>query len=103
MIVLSALGSAKTEVSNGFVEVCKYGFVTYKDLLFGIAIGMFLAWGYHFFIGNRLLKKSYETLLKAKDETISAYKALVLERLEKVDVDPKSEGFFKKVKNFFKN
>jgi len=102
MLILDSVSTAKTEVTVGFQELLKWGFLTYRDFLFGIVVGMFLAWIYHYFLGHRNLKLSYQELIKAKEETIVAYKTLIYERLDKVEVDEKNSAFYKKVKNFFK-
>jgi hypothetical protein len=79
-----------------------YGFNTYKDFLFGLIIGMFVGWIYHRFIGTYTLKQSYKQLLNAKDETLTAYKALISERLEKIEVAEQGKTFFKNLKKFFR-
>lgn len=79
-----------------------YGFTTYRDFLFGLIIGLFVAWVYHRFVGSYNLRKSYEKLLSGKDETISAYRALVSERLDKLNTPQFDKSFFKKLKQFFR-
>ena len=103
MILLETITDGlKTNVTTGFKDICEYGFKTYKDIIFGIIIGLVFGWAYHLLIGNRALEKSYKNIIEAKDETINAYKALVLERLEKVQVEKHHEAFYKKIKAFFK-
>lgn len=60
----------------------EYGFETYKDFLFGLFVGLFVAWIYHRFIGTYNLRQSYNVLLRGKDETIQDNKALILDKCQ---------------------
>lgn len=79
-----------------------YGFTTYRDFVFGLIIGIMVAWVYHRFLGLRNLRESYRVLLAGKDETISALKSLVAEKMDRIQVEPKDKAFFKRMKVFFK-
>ena len=54
-------------------------------------------------IGSKNLRDSHKILIKAKDEVIAAYRALVSERLESITVEQKDKSFFKKIRDFFRN
>lgn len=84
------------------VKVFGYGYENYRDIIFGLLFGMFVAWMYHKFIGNKNLKSSYERLLKSKDETINALKEVIDARLSDIRVDNKHESFFARVRQYFK-
>ena len=79
-----------------------YGFHYYRDFIFGLLIGLIIAWFYHKYIGNKNLKDSYERLLKAKDETLNSYKEIIGGRLAQADVEKKDKDFFNRLKKFFR-
>lgn len=93
-----------TETINEHLEdLLNYGFQHYKDFLFGLSCGLFIAWVYHRFIGIRALKDSYKKVIDSKDDYITTLKAVILERLEDVQVDVKDKTFISKLKNVFKS
>ena len=96
----------QSTVKKSFFDHCvdnlNYGFDHYKDFLFGLLLGMFIAWLYHRFLGNRNLRKSYQMLVDAKQETIDALKIVVADRLENVTVDKKEKEFFRRIQKFFR-
>lgn len=96
------MDSARQTIWDNIEGVIQYGFETYKDFVFGLIIGLFVAWIYHRFLGSYSLRKSYEKLLSGKDETIAAYRALVSERLDKMKTPEYDKDFFKKIKKFFR-
>jgi uncharacterized membrane protein (DUF106 family) len=81
------MGNAKLSFWDGVQQNMEYGFNAYRDLLFGFIIGITFAWLYHRFIGSKNLRDSHKILIKAKDEVIAAYRALVSERLESITVE----------------
>ena len=85
-----------------FDENLSYGFAHYKDFLFGLIVGLFIAWAYHKYIGNKTIKNSYERLLKSKDETLNAYKEIIGGRLSGIDVEKKDKDFFDRLRKFFR-
>lgn len=93
---------AKKSIFENIQGTIQYGFDTYKDFVFGLIIGLFLGWAYHRLLGSYSLRRSYEKLLSSKDDTIAAYKALVSERLDKMDTPEYDRNFFKKIKQFFR-
>lgn len=84
-------------------QVLVYGYENYKDFILGLLVGLFVAWLYHKFIGNRNLKSSYERLLTGKDETITALKEVIGGKLAGVQVDKKSAEFFARIRKFFRS
>lgn len=95
--------NAKQSFWDCVYRVIQYGFNTYKDFIFGLIIGIVVAWVYHRFVGNKNLRDSYKILIKSKEETIEAYKLLVSEKLDKITVDQKDKAFFKRIKDYFKH
>lgn len=92
------MGTLKQFLKNNL----SYGFGHYKDFIFGLLIGLIVAWFYHKYIGNRMLKRSYERLLLSKDETINAYKEVIGGRLAQIDVEKKDKDFFNRLKKMFR-
>ncbi len=90
------------KIKEFFDQNLSYGFTHYKDFLFGLAVGLFIAWIYHKYIGNKNLKTSYERLLKSKEETINAYKEIIGGRLSGLEVEKKDKDFFDRVRKFFR-
>lgn len=94
------------EIAKSFFDGCltilAKGFHKYDDFLFGLVIGLGIAWLYNELLGNRRLRQSHKTVLKAKDEIIKAQKRIIYEKLEMVKVDKKSKNFFDKIKVCFK-
>lgn len=89
-------------IKKYFGDTIAYGFEYYKNFLFGLIIGLFIAWFYHKYIGNRSLKKSYENLLSAKEDTINAYKEIIGGRLLTVEVEKKDKEWFSRLRKFFR-
>jgi hypothetical protein len=89
-------------VNNDFNHLMTYGFEHYKDFLFGLFIGLIIAWFYHRFIGMKALKDSYKKTIDSKDEFIDTLKIAILERLEDVQVEAKDKSFISRLKNIFK-
>lgn len=94
------------ETRKTFLELVQnnieYGFQTYRDFVFGLLVGLFVAWMYHRFLGSYSLRKSYEERLAGKNETIDAYRALLNERLSKMDTPQYDKALFKRLKQFFR-
>ncbi len=80
-----------------------WGLNEYGVLTYGVLLGVFITWFYHRFLGTRLLRKSYERTIVGKNETIDAYKMLLLERLNKIKIDREDLGIIKSLKRFFKS
>jgi uncharacterized membrane protein (DUF106 family) len=89
-------------VKEFFDVILTYGFDHYKDFIFGLIIGLFIAWIYHKYIGNKSLKNSYERLLQSKDDTIAALKEIIGGKLAGIEVEKKDKPFFDKIKRFFR-
>jgi hypothetical protein len=88
---------------NGYIEkIISAGFDKYKDFLFGLIVGLTIAYFYNKLVGNKALKDSYEKTIKSKDEYINLCKVLVSERLKDIQVDAKDKQFFARLKKFFK-
>jgi len=90
------------EIRKFISDILSYGNAQYRDLILGLLLGLFLAWIYHKYIGNRNLKTSYENLLKSKEETIDAYKEIIGGRLASVEVEKKDKEWFFRLKKFFR-
>lgn len=90
------------EIKKFLKDILSYGFAQYKDLILGLLLGLFLAWIYHKYIGNRNLKTSYEKLLKSKEETIDAYKEIIGGRLAGIEVEKKDKEWFTRLRKFFR-
>lgn len=88
---------------NELIENCAISqFLKHGDFVFGLIIGILIAYFYHRFLGLRSIKKSYETLLQAKNETIEAYSEMIGEKLGKIQVNKVDKYFFKKLKEYFR-
>lgn len=87
---------------NDVGEILINTFIEHKDLLLGIIIGIFLIIIYNKFIGLYALKKSYERVIKEKDDHIDSLKTIVYERLEAVTSDTLEPKLFRNIKRYFK-
>jgi len=94
------------EVKEGFIEIMieliKEKTELYGDFIFGMMVATSLWLIYHRFVGIRNIKKSYELRIESKNETISALKKLVYEKLDKIDVpELNQKGILGKIKKSF--
>ena len=95
------------EVKEGFTDIMlnliKDKTDLYSDFIFGMIIATALWIIYHRFVGVRAIKKSYEDRINAKNETISALRIIVSERLDQVEVIQDTKNtIFAKIKRSFK-
>lgn len=72
------------------------------SLISGIIIGMIVSSLYNKFIGERKLTKSYDNVIKSKDEHIESLKKAIYDKLKLVQVDKKDKSFFDKLLRYFK-
>ena len=95
-----------TNIGDNFLDnalkVVNEKFEYYDDFIFGIILASSLVLIYHRFVGFYFVKKSYETRLQGKDETIKALQLLVYERLDKIEVEEMNSGIWAKIKRSFK-
>jgi uncharacterized membrane protein (DUF106 family) len=93
---------ATKTINDGIEKVVSNGIDKYGDFLFGLVVGLTIAYFYNKLIGRKALKDSYEKLIEGKDEYISLCKNLVLERLKDIQVEQKDKQFFSRLRKFFK-
>ncbi|MDB4919745.1 hypothetical protein [Mucilaginibacter sp.] len=93
---------ATKTLNESFEKLVTNGVEKYKDFLFGLLIGLIVAYFYNKLVGNKALKDSYEKTIKTKDDFITVCKVLVSERLKDVQVEQKDKQFFNRLKRFFK-
>jgi uncharacterized membrane-anchored protein YhcB (DUF1043 family) len=77
-------------------------FSAQATLISGIIIGMILMALYNRYFGERKMVKSYETIIKTKDDHIDSLKKVIYDKLQLIQVDKKDKTFFNKIINLFK-
>lgn len=71
-------------------------------LIAGIVIGMIVNGLYNRFIGEAKLIKSYDVIIKSKEEHIDSLRKIVYDKAKLVSVDRKDKSFFDKITRYFK-
>lgn len=91
------------DILKAISDTIKWGFEEYKEMIFGMSLGLVMGWIYHRLIGMRILINSYKQTISSKNETIIAYKQVLNEKLDKIKVEKESAGLWKRLRKFFRS
>lgn len=75
----------------------------YGVFLVGLMIGFMFAWYGKRYLSDRRYLKQINLRLDERDEQIRTLNSIVLERMNKIEVEKKDKSFFNKLKKIFRN
>lgn len=78
-------------------------FDQYGVFLVALMIGFFLAWFGKRYLSDRRYLKQLNLRLDERDKLIRTLNSIVLERMNKIEVEKKDKSFFNKLKKIFRN
>ena len=79
-----------------------YLFAEYGIVVATLTIGFLIGYYFKFLIIDRKVYKQIELRIEEKDNRIAQLNRIVIERLNKIQVQKKDRGFFKRLKKSFK-
>ncbi|THD67637.1 hypothetical protein E7Z59_08235 [Robertkochia marina] len=91
------------ELKQEFLKIALEQLKNYGVVITFFVLGILTGYYFKLFVTDRKYNKQIDIRFKEKDERIRELNLIVLDRLNKVQVEKESKGLIRRIKRYFKN